>query len=66
MTDPLMPPANGTDQRLDLVLDELRALRAELTAPAAERAEPADGDQIELREPAAAPDAKPAPPQRRR
>ena len=64
MTDPLMPPANGTDQRLDLVLDELRALRAALAAPAAERAEPADGEPVELREPAA--DDAPKPTRRRR
>lgn len=41
--------ANGTDQRLDLILDELRALRAVL-APAA-RPEPRDGETVELREP---------------
>ena len=43
-------PANGTDQRLDLILDELRGLRADL-AGAKESAEPADGETIELREP---------------
>lgn len=53
-TQPL-EPASGTDQRLDLVLEELRGLRADFAAFYApvEIAElPADGETIQLREPA--------------
>lgn len=51
-TAPVQPPANGTDQRLDLVLDELRGLRADLAAARnGAPAEPADGETVELREP---------------
>lgn len=53
MTDPeLLAPANGTDQRLDLLIGEIRALRSLLTPVAA--VEPTDGETIELREPVAA------------
>jgi len=55
MTD-LQPCANGTDQRLDLVLDELRAIRAAL-APVAVT-EPKDGEAVELKEPATKPPEK--------
>jgi hypothetical protein len=47
--------ANGTDQRLELVLDELRGLRADLKAiwaPAEQVGEPIDGQTVELKEPA--------------
>ena len=49
-------PANGTDQRLDLVLAELRGLRADLAsicAPAEQLSEPIEGATVELREPKA-------------
>jgi hypothetical protein len=49
MGDPVPPPINGTEQRLDLLIGEIRALRSQL-APAA-KPEPADGETIELREP---------------
>jgi hypothetical protein len=50
MADSGLPPAiNGTEQRLDAVIGELRALR-DLMTPAA-KPEPEDGT-IELREPA--------------
>ena len=42
-------PANGTEQRLDSILDELRGLRADLAGGAP--AEPVDGETIEIREP---------------
>lgn len=49
-------PTNGTDIRLDLVLDELRGLRSDLAAfrgqNAEEPTEPADGETVDLREPA--------------
>ena len=52
----LAPSANGTDQRLDLVLDELRGLRSDLagirTALTPVEIEPQDGEPIELKEPA--------------
>lgn len=62
MTDRMLPPASGTDQRLDAILDELRGLRTDLErAPVSVRqridqlvdgvSAIADGDQIELREP---------------
>ena len=38
MTGRMLPPASGTDQRLDAILDELRGLRADLErAPVAVR-----------------------------
>jgi hypothetical protein len=46
-------PANGTDQRLDLLLDEIRGLRADLAA-AKEPTEPQDGETVALREPGSA------------
>lgn len=42
------PPINGMEQRLDLLLDEIRGLRADLARRAP--APPEDGS-IELREP---------------
>ena len=56
--DGLMPAVNGTDQRLDLLIGEMRALRALLTP--APPADPRDGETIELREPADDPVAPPA------
>jgi thiamine monophosphate kinase len=53
MTDPtLLPAATGTEQRLDLLIGEIRALRS-LLAPAS-KPEPKDGESIELREPGTA------------
>ncbi len=43
---PLLPAANGTDQRLDLVIEELRAIRASLDP--GEPGELVPGDLIEL------------------
>lgn len=62
MNDPLPPAIDGTQMRLDAVLAELRALRGLLT-PAA-KAEPKDGEAVELREPKTAP--KPQPRAKRR
>jgi hypothetical protein len=59
MTDKLPGPAHGTDMRLDLILDELRGIRAALAPPAS--AEPEDGEPVALREP-----AKPEKPPKRR
>lgn len=65
----LQAPASGTDQRLDLILDELRGLRSDWAATfdsvADDELEPADGETIELREPEKpasddAPDAGPS------
>lgn len=44
------PAINGHEARLDAVLDELRAIRQLLTP--AKPPIPADGDTVELREPA--------------
>lgn len=49
-----MPPANGTEQRLEAMLDRLDRIAALLTPqPAADA--PQDGETIELKEPAATP-----------
>lgn len=50
---PLLPAVNGTDQRLDLVIEELRAIRALLEPKAAP-----PHDLVPLREPES-PDGKP-------
>lgn len=50
MRVPLPPASTSTDQRLDAVIAELRAIRAVLTP--AERNEPKDGETVQLREPA--------------
>lgn len=50
-------PTSGTDQRLDAILDELRALRAAFSGASPQ--EPADGDTIQLREPAETTTPKP-------
>jgi hypothetical protein len=44
----MLPAANGTDERLDALIDEIRALRQDLAARAPS---PPDG-QVVLREPA--------------
>lgn len=49
----LQAPANGTDQRLDLVLTELKAIKKLLTPE--KPAEPADGETIQIKEPTAKP-----------
>lgn len=66
MADDMLPPASGTDQRLDAILAELRGLRSDLDrAPVAWRQRvdriandvAALGDEpqtVELREPAPA------------
>lgn len=47
----LRPPVNGVEERLDLVLDELRGLRQDLQAS---KPRPANvSGQVELKEPAA-------------
>jgi hypothetical protein len=43
----IQPPVNGTDERLDLLIDEIRGLRADLKAQS-----PTPEGQVELREPA--------------
>lgn len=56
-TAPVATPVNGTDQRLDLLIDEIRGLRADIAATFVPfeigelEGEPADGDTVELREP---------------
>lgn len=59
--DAPLSAVNGTDQRLDLVLEELRGLRADLAAAWAPEVptEPEDGEPIQLREPST---GKPADP----
>lgn len=56
MTDGRQPAVNGTETRLDLLIDEITALRALLTP--ADVPEPKDGETVELREPAPAKPAK--------
>lgn len=47
-----LPPAiNGTEQRLDAILAELRALRADLQRLVAPGAVVGTGEVVELREP---------------
>lgn len=47
-----LPAANGTDQRLDLLIDEIRGLRADLAARGEPAwSEPIEGETVELREP---------------
>jgi hypothetical protein len=57
--DHIPPAVNGTEARLDALIDEVRALRDDL----ARRGAPPPDGQIELREPAAtgAPESPPAP-----
>lgn len=56
MTTEFDPPRDGTEQRLDALLAELRGLRAELgrLAPVAAPVPPAP-DQVRLEEPAVRP-----------
>lgn len=66
------PPVNGTEERLDLVLHELRSLRADLDATRAALAQQAaaarplaDPESVPLQEPAGA-TSEPDAPRRRR
>jgi hypothetical protein len=47
----MQPPANGTDERLDALIDEIKALRVTLDRQAPV-APPAPDGQVALREPA--------------
>jgi hypothetical protein len=49
MTDQVPPPANGTDIRLDVLIQRVERL-CDILTPAVEP-EPADGETVELREP---------------
>lgn len=59
MTDGMPPAVNGTEQRLDALLQSLDRIEAKLdrVAPVA-APEPQDGDTVELREPAPAKSSK--------
>lgn len=74
MSHPTQAATSGTDERLDLVIEELRALRADLAAApvgtrkrvdaliddvAAVNDEPRDGETVELRGSARTPAASP-------
>lgn len=48
------PPTNGTEQRLDAVLDELRAIRRTLEAPAMTVTGSESTGVVDLKEPVAA------------